>query len=1559
MKKILLYILFFLSSFSFAREAWALEDDSLTYNAHGLAENPELMLKVLREEGINAATPTLGVANPISSGSIQQLTLIALTNTKFVVAFRQSLTSTTITLRVGEITGSTITFGLLNNITGSFNNITLARLSDTEFALGYAPSSTEGFIRKGIVTATNSISLGTAMMFTDGNDDTENINQLRFVTLDANNIVALYSSIDLPGNFDILARVINLSIDPFTVSNTFDVTGAIDWQAENFDAVAISPTRIAVAYKDDVNGKIRFLDISGSAISFAGSPSIFYTGNSLTDIKLTLLNSSRLAVFYGDADFSNAIRGRLGDITGTSISGFSAAQTIASINLYSLSVTRLTNSRLGIAYVNSAQTQRGYVRILDALASSFDIGAEVEFINANAESISLTRASDAGFVISYENGFTANARLGTIIPPYTVTNLNDSGVGSLRWAIENSNTDPNLKTINFNVAGGGTILLATELPTLTTSVTIDGSTAASLVTLSGSLIDVSNDIGLNIDSDNVIVRGLRFINFNTGLQINGSNVSILDCFISNNSTGILIGAGALQAIIDGNFIGTNTSGTFAEANTSQGISVGGASEALIQNNLISGNGSAISVSGGSLNQITNNLIGTNNTGNTALLNQSGITLSNTQSCTVSGNTISGNVNIGLSIRAGSNTCTIENNKIGVGQDGIASLPNDVGIRIQNNAINNLIINNVITNSLSEGVIIEGTNTINNTLSQNGIFCNLGSEISLTNGGNGNKVAPVITQGSPVSISGTCSTCSNGETIEVFSDNGSSCSPLDTDPEARIYLGTASVVSGTWTLPLSAGNVSNGYKVTATATAITNATGNNNTSPLSNSFLICENINAPTSFATSNVTTTGFILNWNAVVGAIGYRLTIARNSNFTDVVSGFNNISIITTIQLITGLAPNTEYFISIKAENSCATSATPLTGVQFTLPPFPVATAASDVMGGSFKANWQAISGVNEYQVEVATDVTFSNIISQTSSSTNSLIINGLATSTTYHYRVFAVNPAGNSDASNTITLTTTLATPAPTALTVTVLSIIRIELNWEDNSNIETSYRVERRLGLTGPFTEIASLPANTTTFEDQGLNINVEYCYRVRAEVAMVGFSDYSNVSCAQTANVPNAPFNLNGAALNFNQILLNWEYNGTGALGFRLERSSPFTNGRFVEIAAIEISNRTFIDNDVIGNVSYRYRVRAFSNNGNSPFSNRATVTTPTDPSVGVPVPPFDVRAISVSPQQIDLIWEYTTDPNVIFKIERSVGLPNNFQPHVEFVSIEFISTKRYNDTINIVGNITYFYRIKACTSGGESQFSEIVSAASVCNLQVVVIRDDGGSEIICGGKTASMTINTRIFGASYQWRKNGQNILGAVFSNYFASETGQYSCEVTVGIGGACVAVSINELLVVVLGSPDNLQLTLTGGILQASVRDADTYEWYRDFVLIPDATEDSYIPTQSGAYYVIASIGPCASTSNLALIGITANEDTSLNPSLSLSPNPSTDYLQFKLEHPKNDQLKVTLIDMQGNRIPFIEETKNTLTWEKSLKVHHLPRGLYIVEVQLGELRGRKKIMLH
>jgi subtilisin family serine protease len=125
-----------------------------------------------------------------------------------------------------------------------------------------------------------------------------------------------------------------------------------------------------------------------------------------------------------------------------------------------------------------------------------------------------------------------------------------------------------------------------------------------------------------------------------------------------------------------------------------------------------------------------------------------------------------------------------------------------------------------------------------------------------------------------------------------------------------------------------------------------------------------------------------------------------------------------------------------------------------------------------------------------------------------------GLSESTTYYYKVRAFNPAGDSAYSKEDDTTTYLAEPGN--LSAARVSDKQINLTWTDDSNAESGFRIERKQGSGGTYSEIATVGEDVTTYGDTGLEASTTYYYRVNAYDGD-GNSEYSNEAHATTSSV----------------------------------------------------------------------------------------------------------------------------------------------------------------------------------------------------------------------------------------------------------------------------------------------------------------------------------------------------------------------------------------------------------------------------------------------------------
>jgi T5SS/PEP-CTERM-associated repeat protein len=344
-------------------------------------------------------------------------------------------------------------------------------------------------------------------------------------------------------------------------------------------------------------------------------------------------------------------------------------------------------------------------------------------------------------------------------------------------------------------------------------------------------LDKTGTNGLVPNGQGILVGGA------INVQIGGTNAAARNVVAyAASGTGILI-SGATGARVQGNFIGTDVTGSIGLGlttgirvdNGSTATQIGGATVTpgtppgnVI--NALGGGGTGIVLdSTASSNVVQGNLIGTDATG----IRPIGVA---TYGLQIVGpfNTIGSNViatgPFGIYMDGDHGIVhgnLIQRNFLGTDITGTNFLGNGQGVFIDR-SFANTISNNVIAGNSGTGVIVSGFNATSNAVLANSIFANGSLGIDLSSGGNFSQTNPVITGvafgGGNVTLSGTLKSGTNASfRLEFFGNASCDGSGFG---EGQTFLGFTNVTtdaSGSAAFATTLANVGGQSTFTATAT----------------------------------------------------------------------------------------------------------------------------------------------------------------------------------------------------------------------------------------------------------------------------------------------------------------------------------------------------------------------------------------------------------------------------------------------------------------------------------------------------------------------------------------------------------------------------------------------------------------------------------------------------------------------------------------------------------------------------------------------------------------------
>jgi len=192
-----------------------------------------------------------------------------------------------------------------------------------------------------------------------------------------------------------------------------------------------------------------------------------------------------------------------------------------------------------------------------------------------------------------------------------------------------------------------------------------------------------------------------------------------------------------------------------------------------------------------------------------------------------------------------------------------------------------------------------------------------------------------------------------------------------------------------------------------------------------------------------------------------------------------------------------------------------------YTRPKAATAATATPVSDTEIRLNWTDNSATEtSYKIlrSLTSNGSFAEIAILAANITTYTDGIGLLAQTPYFYKIVAANASGDNPSAevNATTLAPTNTPPAaPTSLVATPVGN-SVNLTWTDNANNETSYVVERKAG-TGAYTQIALLSANTSTYQDPIISLDLAYTYRVGAAIGSTkAYSNEANITVLANEN-----------------------------------------------------------------------------------------------------------------------------------------------------------------------------------------------------------------------------------------------------------------------------------------------------------------------------------------------------------------------------------------------------------------------------------------------------------
>lgn len=347
--------------------------------------------------------------------------------------------------------------------------------------------------------------------------------------------------------------------------------------------------------------------------------------------------------------------------------------------------------------------------------------------------------------------------------------------------------------------------------------------------------------------------------------------------------------------------------------------------------------------------------------------------------------------------------------------------------------------------------------------------------------------------------------------------------------------------------------------------------------------------------------------WYPVYGSTEYRFQLSSDSTFSNTIIDQTNY--LDTTILVSALDFLTTYFWRVNASYPYDTSAWSDVWSFETIIQAPEVPELVSPLNNSFNhqtnilLSWNHSLRSETYQLQIATDSSFSNIIFQDSVITDtSKFISNLSNNTSYYWRVNAKNIGGQSNYSEswsfrTLLDTAILYTPANNSFNVSNNPVF----SW---SNVQGAANYHIQISLTPSFTQIIIEDSliTDTLIQKGPLNFSTLYYWRIRAYDNLFSSQFSEPFSFSTIIEAPEIPELLLPTNNSFN-LQTSQEFIWHPSLRAEVYHLQISTDSLFSTITAEDslITDSTKSISGLSNNTQFYWRVRAINVGGYSNFS----------------------------------------------------------------------------------------------------------------------------------------------------------------------------------------------------------------------------------------------------------------------------------------------------------------------------------------------------------------------